>query len=166
MLSSMCRIKSTALVLTVLLIAAALLAGCGGAIGTASTAGSSGSNSNGLSGSGGTTGSGPAATPGPGTSQFNGPQYLIKSLQVSMTVYHSQQVADDLLSWVANTDPRSTTAGQDYEQVSDSLYSITLRFSVQASLYPQIEHYLAGYAAQHGGKLDNLHETVQDVTTY
>ena len=81
-----------------------------------------------------------------------------------MTVYHTQQVADDLLAWVASTDPRSTTAGQDYAQVSESLYSITLRFSVQASLYPQIERYLAGYAAQHGGKLVSLHESVQDVT--
>jgi hypothetical protein len=162
MLSSIRRIRSAALMFTVLLVAAALLAGCGGAVGTASTASS---NAHTPLGSGGTS-TGPAATPGPGTSQNNGPQYLIKSLQVSMTVYRSQQVADDLLSWVATTDPRSTTAGQDYEQVPESLYSITLRFSVHASLYPQIEHYLAGYAAQHGGKLDNLHETVQDVTTY
>jgi hypothetical protein len=162
MLSSARRIRSAAFILIALLVAAALLAGCGGAVGTASTASS---NAHTPLGSGGTS-TGPAATPGPGTSQNNGPQYLIKSLQVSMTVYRSQQVADDLLSWVATTDPRSTTAGQDYEQVPESLYSITLRFSVHASLYPQIEHYLAGYAAQHSGKLDNLHETVQDVTTY
>jgi hypothetical protein len=157
------RISAASLIPAGTLLAALLLAGCGGAS-VASTAGSAQSSNNSSPGSGGTSTGGQGATPGAGTSQYNGPQYLVKSLQVNMQVYHTQQVADDLLAWVANTDPRSSTAGQDYEQTSDNLYSITLKFSVQASLYPQVEHYLAGYAAQHGGKLLSLHETVQDVT--
>jgi hypothetical protein len=93
-----------------------------------------------------------------------GPQYLIKSLQVNMLVKDTRQVASDLQSWIATTDPRSTSAGIDYEQTYDNLYNVTMTFSVTSAQYTQIEEYLAGYAQQHGGKLTSLHESVQDVT--
>ncbi len=93
-----------------------------------------------------------------------GPQYLIKSLQVNMLVKDTRQVANDLQSWIATTDPRSTSAGIDYEQTYDNLYNVNMTFSVTSAQYTQIEEYLAGYAQQHGGKLTSLHESVQDVT--
>ncbi len=93
-----------------------------------------------------------------------GPQYLIKSLQVNMLVKDTRQVAGDLQSWIATTDPRSTSAGIDYEQTYDNLYNVNMTFSVTSAQYSQIEEYLAGYAQQHGGKLTSLHESVQDVT--
>ncbi len=73
-------------------------------------------------------------------------------------------MASELQSWISTTDPRSTSAGIDYEQTGDNLYSVTMTFSVTSAQYTQIEEYLAGYAQQHGGKLLNLHENVQDVT--
>ncbi len=93
-----------------------------------------------------------------------GPQYLIKSLQVNMLVKDTRQVASDLQSWIATTDPRSTSAGIDYEQTYDNFYNVTMTFSVTSAQYTQIEEYLAGYAQQHGGKLASLHESVQDVS--
>ena len=93
-----------------------------------------------------------------------GPQYLIKSLQVNMLVKDTRQVASDLQSWITTTDPRSTSAGIDYEQTYDNLYNVTMTFSVTSAQYTQIEEYLAGYAQQRGGKLTSLHESVQDVT--
>jgi hypothetical protein len=93
-----------------------------------------------------------------------GSQYLIKSLQVNMQVKDTRQVASDLQSWIATTDPRSTSAGIDYEQTGDNLYNVTMTFSVTSAQYPQIEEYLAAYAQQHGGILTSLHESVQDVT--
>jgi hypothetical protein len=115
-----------------------------------------------------------ASTSSQGSSTFSGlnknsstsfgPQYLIKSLQVNMLVKDTRQVASDLQSWIATTDPRSTSAGIDYEQTYDNLYNVTMTFSVTSAQYTQIEEYLAGYAQQHGGKLTSLHESVQDVT--
>ncbi|MGZ6368326.1 MAG: DUF4349 domain-containing protein [Ktedonobacteraceae bacterium] len=93
-----------------------------------------------------------------------GPQYLIKSLQVNMLVKDTRQVASDLQSWITTTDPRSSSAGIDYEQTYDNLYNVNMTFSVTSAQYTQIEEYLAGYAQQHGGKLTGLHESVQDVT--
>lgn len=93
-----------------------------------------------------------------------GPQYLIKSLQVNMQVKDTRQVASDLRSWIATTDPRSTSAGIAYEQTYDNLYNVNMTFSVTSAQYTQIEEYLAGYAQQHGGKLTSLNESVQDVT--
>ena len=89
---------------------------------------------------------------------------LIKSLQVNMLVKDTRQAASDLQSWIATTDPRSTSAGIDYEQTYDNLYNVTMTFSVTSTQYTQIEEYLAGYAQQRGGKLTSLHESVQDVT--
>jgi hypothetical protein len=93
-----------------------------------------------------------------------GPQYLIKSLQVNMLVKDTRQVASDLQSWIATADPRSTSAGINYEQTYDNFYNVTMTFSVTSTQYTQIEEYLAGYAQQHGGKLTSLHESVQDVS--
>lgn len=152
--------------LGMLIILALILAACGGASSTA-TSGSSGqavmapmhqpviaSSKNSSSVSGVNTKS---STP-------IGQQYLIKSLQVNMLVKDTRQTARDLQSWITTTDPRSTSAGIDYEQTYDNLYTVNMTFSVTATQYPLIEEYLAGYAQQHGGNLSSLHESVQDVT--
>jgi hypothetical protein len=81
-----------------------------------------------------------------------------------MQVKDTRQVASELQSWIATTDPRSTSAGINYEQTGDNLYNVTMTFSVTSTQYTQIEEYLAGYAQQHGGTLNSLHESVQDVT--
>lgn len=159
------RSKHLFVPLTGLVILVVLLGGCAG---SASTSGTS-------------TGSAqvPAAGPQQGNpssqgsgSSSNGktssssyvPQYLIKSLAVNMAVKDTRQVASDLQSWITVTDPRVSSAGIDYEQVGNNLYNVSLTFSVESTDYTQIEEYLASYAPQHGGKLLNLHENVQDVT--
>lgn len=95
------------------------------------------------------------------------PRYLIKALQVDMALKDTVQAASDLQSWIQTTDPRSTSAGLNYQQDpgNTNLYDISLTFAVEAADYPQVESYLSGYAAQHNGKLLDLRETVQDVTT-
>nr|MDQ2716518.1 DUF4349 domain-containing protein [Chloroflexota bacterium] len=90
--------------------------------------------------------------------------YLIKALRVDMQIKGTRQVAADLQSWIETTDPRASSAGIDYEQADNNLYSVSMTFSVQASIYPTIENYLRDYAPQHDGKLLDLRETVQDVT--
>src|SRR6266567_8535447 len=142
---------------------ALLFAGCAGS-GTASSSGSGSINA-------------PAHQPASSSSQGSGSssngksssgsyqsQYLVKSLAVNMSVKDTRQVASELQSWIATTDPRASSAGIDYEQVGDNLYNVSLTFSVESTDYTQIEEYLAGYAVQHNGKLLNLHESVQDVT--
>ncbi len=94
-----------------------------------------------------------------------GPQYLIKSLKVSMQVKDTRKIADDLQNWITLTDTRATSSGMDYQQVGDNLYNVTMTFSVQASLYPKIQQYLGSYPGQHGGQLLGMTETVQDVTS-
>ena len=91
-------------------------------------------------------------------------QYLIKTLKVNMSVKDTRDAADEIQTWIGKTDPRSFSVGVDYEQAGNNLYNITLSFSVEANLYPQIERYLRDYASQHGGQLLSLNETVQDVT--
>jgi uncharacterized protein DUF4349 len=91
-------------------------------------------------------------------------QYLIKTLKVNMSVKDTRDAADEIQTWISKTDPRSFSVGVDYEQTGNNLYNITLSFSVEANLYPQIERYLRDYAPQHGGQLLSLNETVQDVT--
>jgi hypothetical protein len=149
----------------ILAILTLLLAACGGAGSTTSE--SSGLSANApihqvasTSSQASGTSSGQNVKP---TTSF-GPQYLIKSLQVNMLVKDTRQAASDLQSWIATTDPRSTSAGIDYEQTYDNLYNVNMTFSVTSAQYTQIEEYLAGYAQQHGGKLSSLHESVQDVT--
>jgi len=81
-----------------------------------------------------------------------------------MAVKDTRRVAADLQAWISTTDPRSSSAGIDYEQVDDKLYSVSMHFSVQATMYTQVKLYLEDYTSQHGGQLLSLHETVQDVT--
>jgi hypothetical protein len=95
---------------------------------------------------------------------FIGPQYLIKSLKVSMAVNDTRQVANDLQNWLSTTDPRATSSGMDYEQAGNNLFNITMTFSIEASLYPKIQQYLGNYPSLHGGHLLSMTETVQDVT--
>jgi hypothetical protein len=92
------------------------------------------------------------------------PQYLIKTLKVSINVKDTRKIASDLQTWISNTDPASSTAGADYEQVGDNLYNVSLSFSVRSTLYPQIYNYLRDYSHQSGGQLQSFTESVQDVT--
>ncbi|HEU5348784.1 MAG TPA: DUF4349 domain-containing protein [Ktedonobacterales bacterium] len=149
-----------------LVLALVMLAGCGASV--ASTASNNAAHTTQQSNQpGSTTGRqityAPAAT---AVRQSNnaGPQYLIKEMTISMTFADTRKVAADLQTWIASTDPQSTSAGTTYEQVSNNAYHITMTFSVAASAYPHIFSYLAGYAQTHNGHLINLHETVQDVS--
>jgi Domain of unknown function (DUF4349) len=146
--------------LGMLVILALLLAACGGATTTGSSAVPASNSSQSGSSQGSTSSSGQSTK----SSSSFGPQYLIKSLQVNMLVKDTRQVASDLQSWIATADPRSTSAGINYEQTYDNFYNVTMTFSVTSTQYTQIEEYLAGYAQQHGGKLTSLHESVQDVS--
>jgi Domain of unknown function (DUF4349) len=145
----------------------ALLAGCGGAsVASGSTHSVAGPNQSSSSGStlGNTSGGSPnttSATPG---SQNSGPPYLVKSLQVTLEVKDTRATASTILAWIAATDPKSTTMGQQYTNEGDGVYNVTVQVSVQATLYPQIEQYLKGYPAKNGGTLLSLQENVQDVT--
>src|SRR5579863_5701726 len=91
-------------------------------------------------------------------------QYLIKSLNVTMAVKDTRQIAAQIQSWINTTDPRSTSAGANYQETGDNLYNVSLTFSVQATLYPNIYVYLRDYTVQHGGQLISFTENVQDVT--
>jgi hypothetical protein len=97
------------------------------------------------------------------TGQY-GPQYLVKSLQVTMEVQNPLQSASDLQQWVAFTDPQSTSDGSDYESMGNGQYTVTLTLLVDVAHYTQVEAYLRDYAGQKGRTLDSLKETVQDVT--
>lgn len=151
----------------------ALLAGCGGAAGGATDAPSH-SYSNSGSNSGATTGAGAGVASAPGTSSAGGnsqnsrqaptAQYLIKSLSVAMTAKDPRATATALQQWILASDPRAVSAGLSFSQDGAS-YDVNMTFSVEATIYPQVESYLAGYAEGHGGKLVNLQETVQNVTT-
>ena len=91
-------------------------------------------------------------------------QYLIKSLNVTLAVKDTRQVAAQLQAWINATDPHSTSAGASYTQTDNNLYNVSLTFSVQSTLYPNIYVYLRDYTAQHGGQLVSFTENVQDVT--
>lgn len=99
-----------------------------------------------------------------GTTGHYGPQYLEKSLQVSMEVQDPLQSASELQQWVAFTDPQSTSDGTDYENVGNNQYNATLTLLVDVSHYTQVESYLRDYAGQKGHTLLSLKESVQDVT--
>jgi len=156
-----------AIVLGSLLLLAILIAACGGAT---TGGGSVPQNAPARSAQGGAAGAGGQSSGSQNKQSYSvpqaptGPQYLIKALRVDMQVKDTMQVATDLQSWVSTTDPRSSTGGIDYQQVGDNLYNVSITFTVQATLYPQVEHYFASYAPLHKGKLLDLHETVQDVT--
>jgi Domain of unknown function (DUF4349) len=146
----------------ILVILALLLVACGGA-GTTS-GGSAAPVAAPAQQSGNSSNSSSSSSQGSKSKTSFGPQYLIKSLQVNMQVKDTRKVANDLQSWIATTDPRSSSAGINYQQTGDNLYTVSMTFAVTSTQYVQIEEYLAGYAQQRGGKLLNLHESVQDVT--
>ena len=162
-----------ALFSTGLIILALLVAACGGA--TTTAAGNSASapiagpaqhsaaNVNSSTSLPGTPATSTTATSKSGTTP-SAAQYLIKSLAVNMEVKDTRRVAADLQAWISTTDPGSSSAGIDYEQVADNLYNVSMQFEVRATDYTQIKLYLEDYTTQHGGKLLSLHETVQDVT--
>lgn len=147
--------------LLAILILAMLVAACGGGTSAgvnspavpASGADQSARNSNGSTSSS-------SSKSIAGTSQ----QYLIKSFNINMEVKDTRRVAADLQAWVSATDPLSLVTNVNYQQVDNNLYSVTLAFSVQASLFPSIESYLNSYPAQHGGKLLNVAMNTQDVS--
>jgi uncharacterized protein DUF4349 len=148
-----------------------LLVGCGGASSASTTtaAPASGNTSTGYAQNSGarapaSTQDGTSSTgQGKSASQV-GPQYLVKTLQVSMEVQDTLQSASDLQQWVSLSDPQATSDGSDYQQSGASQYTVTLTFLVDSSHYAQVEDYLRQYAGQKGNTLLNLHETVQDVT--
>ncbi|HLX56073.1 MAG TPA: DUF4349 domain-containing protein [Ktedonobacteraceae bacterium] len=91
-------------------------------------------------------------------------QYLIKSFNINMQVKDTRQVASDLQAWISTTDPLSLVSNVNSQQVDQNLYSISMTFSVQASLFPRIESYLNSYPALHNGKLLNVTMNTQDVS--
>ncbi|HLJ32653.1 MAG TPA: DUF4349 domain-containing protein [Ktedonobacteraceae bacterium] len=145
-----------------LVVFAVFFSACGGS-GTmsASSAGSSSAPSNlpAKSAAGSST-NGQAAPSNNNIAQ----QYLIKSLNVTLAVKDTRQVGAQLQSWISATDPHATSAGASYTQTDNNQYNVSLTFSVQSTLYPNIYVYLRDYTAQHGGQLVSFTENVQDVT--
>lgn len=147
-----------------------LLAGCGGAnSSTASNVAAAPNNPNVHSAQGQQTDSNSSASntasgQKTGTVAQYGPQYLVKSLQVSMEVQNPVKSASDLQQWIAFTDPQSTSDGTDYENAGGNQYNVNLTFLVDIAHYTQVETYLRTYAGQKGNTLLSLKETVQDVT--
>lgn len=143
---------------------AALLAGCGGAsqAGSATYQRSSGGSSPAGSGVAGAPGGSATGGSDQPSSQQSQP-LLVKSLAVSMTAHDTRATATALQSWIMSTDPKAISSGMNYSQDGAS-YDVSMSFNVEASLYPAVEQYLAGYAEGHGGRLVNLQESVQDVT--
>ena len=144
---------------------AAILTGCGGssAASSAPSRSFSGSTTQAATGSsaGAPTASGSSSSQT--STQQPSVQYLIKSLGVSMTSPDPRNTASALENWILTTDPKAQSAGITYTQDGAS-YDVGMTFNVEASIYPQVESYLASYAQGHGGKLLNLQETVDDVT--
>jgi hypothetical protein len=146
-----------------LLPIALLLIGCGGGATPMM---------NTTSGSASDTSAVPAARPHQATQQNSqqnwattgGTPYLVKTLSVTMAVKDTRQAAEALQAWISTTDPHAFSDGMNYQQVDTNIYNITMSFSVQASLYPQIESYLRDYAPQQKGQLLGFQESVQDVT--
>jgi len=107
--------------------------------------------------------SGPSS--GQHTASSNGQQqYLIKTLSVNMEVKDTQRAANDLQAWISVTDPLSTAQTINYQQVGDNLYTVSMTFSVQASLFPRIENYLNNYPLAHKGRLLSTNMGAQDVS--
>src|SRR5215472_12768690 len=153
--------------LTGLIILALLVAACGGASTGTTTSSASNAPIAGPAQHSANVNNSSAVSSTPTTGKSGTPsaaQYLIKSLAVNMQVKDTRRVAADLQGWISTTDPGSSSVGIDYEQVGDNLYSVSMQFEVQATVYTQIKLYLEDYTTQHGGKLLSLHETVQDVT--
>jgi len=93
-----------------------------------------------------------------------GPQYLQKSLQVSIEVQNPAQAASDLQQWLASADQQATSDGSNYVNTGNNQYNVTLTYLVDKDHYTQVENYLRAYAGQHGNTLLSLQESVQDDT--
>ncbi|MBO0784066.1 MAG: DUF4349 domain-containing protein [Ktedonobacteraceae bacterium] len=145
-----------------------ILAGCGGAASTSPTtaAPASGNINSSKDASGNAQGQQQQnqTTSSNGTKTSSSPQYLIKTLQVSMSVNDTRKAADDLQTWITATDPQATSAGMSYKQMDDNLYNITMSFSVEARFYIQIQQHLRDYPFTQKGSLLGLDEKVQDVS--
>src|SRR5215469_3126640 len=89
------------------------LVGCGAAGGASSTS---------------TAGNGAAAGPAQGPTAPKGPQYLVKSLSVNMSVTDPRQTAAALQTWVTTTDLQATSEGLNYQQIGNNQYDVTLTF--------------------------------------
>lgn len=150
--------------LVAIVLLAMLVAACAGGAGSSATNGPAvpaGGSDQSANSNGSTSSSSPSSSKsGAGTSQ----QYLIKSFNINMEVKDTRRVAADLQAWISATDPLSLVTNASYQQVDNNLYSVTLTFSVQASLFPSIENYLNTYPAGHGGKLLNVAMNTQDVS--
>ncbi|GER90972.1 hypothetical protein KDW_51340 [Dictyobacter vulcani] len=177
MLRTRMSLQKAGFLVTSFFLLAMLIVACGSASSATSDSGNSATTRQSAprdSSAGGNSNAGQGAVPQPGAANSQskvvpvqaGPQYLIKTLNVSMQVKDTRKVANDIQSWITSTDPRSSSAGADYTQVADKLYSINLTFSVQSTMYPQIYKYLRDYNLQgaSGGKLLGLKESVQDVS--
>src|SRR6185312_9563796 len=82
-----------------------------------------------------------------------GPQYLQKSLQVSIEVQNPAQAASDLQQWLASADQQATSDGSNYVNTGNNQYNVTLTYLVDKDHYTQVENYLRAYAGQHGNTL-------------
>lgn len=147
--------------LSAILLLAILLAACGAE--ATGTNGASGPVAGPAQPSNNSNGSTSSSTSKSSTSTTQ--QYLIKSFNINMQVKDTRRVAADLQAWISATDPQSLVTNVNFQQVDNNLYSVTLAFSVQASLFPGIESYLNTYPSQHGGKLLNVAMNTQDVSS-
>ncbi len=151
--------------LIVLCMSLLLLAGCSGAY-TATTSSSTGSTNSAAMAPNSPSNAQHSAqgTSSGSTSSQYGPQYLVKSLQVTLSAQDTRQSATDLQQWIGLADPQSTTNGLNYSLVGENQYNVTLNFLIDVAHYNQVETYLRDYSKQKGNTLLSLQETVQDVT--
>jgi len=150
---------------------AVCLASCGGA-GTSAPAATSNAPSQNSAAINANAGASSNQTQSPGapgggqktSSASFGPQYVVKTLNVGMAVKDTRKTADEIQAWISAADPQATSTGINYTPISDNFYNISMNFSVQATLYPQVANYLKNYPSKQQGRLTNYNESVQDVT--
>jgi Uncharacterized iron-regulated membrane protein len=146
-----------------------MLAACGGSTGaTTSASSNSAGNSSAqhaqvAAGAAASSSNASSTSKGAGPALDIGTNYLIKTLNVSLNVNDTRSAANEIQQRISTIDPRATSAGVNYNQEGANLYGVTMTFSVQASLYPQIYTYLRDYKG-HAGQLTNFQETVQNVS--
>lgn len=156
--------------LTGIVVLAVFLASCGGAGTSAPTAAPVAHSSNGgtINANSGASSDQAKSLGAPGGQKTGstsfGPQYVVKTLNVGMAVKDTRKTADEIQSWLTAADPQATSTGINYSPISDNFFNISMNFSVQATLYPQIANYLKDYPAKQQGRLTNYNESVQDVT--
>src|SRR5579883_1555188 len=113
----------------------------------------------------GAAGTGISGTTQTGTTTTDAqPQYLAKTLTVRLQINDTRKAADEILTWMTASDPRTVSAGTNYNQVANDQYDISLTFSVPAASYTKSYSYLRDYSSNNKGHLTAFTETVQDVT--